>query len=248
MKKSSLIAVVLFLIFVSLIIRFSLRKTGRQMVEEEPKTSPLPPLQVTRVDIPLNDADGSASLKRNFYFIFDGSGSMGDECAGRVKLEGAKEAVSRFLENIPDDTNLGLYVFDSKGAREVVPLGPENREEFMQAIMNVNNGGMTPLAQSIRFGTDRLIEQYKKQLGYGEFRLVAVTDGLAQDIPDASRYAAKYSIPIYAIGLCIEGEHPLRTYAVSYREANNYEDLKKALEETLAELPVYDPTEFDASQ
>jgi len=200
--------------------------------------------QPERVEISLDDAEGEVSLTRNFYFIFDGSGSMSGECAGQVKLQGAKEAVRRFLSKVPGDANLGLFVFDDRGKREVVPLGPNNRAAFTQAIEEVKNGGGTPLAESIRFGADRLVEQYKKQLGYGEYRLIAVTDGQASGIPEAAQYATRYSMPIYAIGLCIEGGHPLRSFAVSYREANNYEDLERALEETLAELPVFDVTEF----
>ena len=115
----------------------------------------------------------------------------------------------------------------------------------MQSINEVEAGGGTPLAKSIGFGTDRLVAQYKKQLGYGEYRLIVVTDGQASSIPQAARYATRYGMPIYAIGLYIEGDHPLRTYAVSYREANNYEDLERALEETLAELPSFDLAEFE---
>ena len=200
--------------------------------------------RIERVEISLDDADGDVSLIRNFYFIFDGSGSMGGMCAGQVKLQGAKEAVRMFLTKVPADVNLGLYVFDGRGAREVVPLGPNNRAAFMRSIDEISNGGGTPLARSIQFGSDRLVEQYKRQLGYGEYRLLVVTDGQASGIPEAARYAARYSMPIYAIGLCIEGGHPLRSFAVSYREANNYADLERALEETLAELPVFDVTEF----
>jgi Mg-chelatase subunit ChlD len=212
--------------------------------ESEREAAQAQPDRVERVEIPLDDPNGEVSLNRNFYFIFDGSGSMREECAGQVKIRGAKEAVRRFLTRIPDNANLGLFVFDAQGTREVVTLGAGNRDEFMQAIDNVQSGGMTPLAEAIRFVSDRLVAQYKRQLGYGEFRLIAVTDGLAKDIPEAARYAARYGIPIYAIGLCMEGDHPLRAYALSYREANNYADLEKALEETLAELPSYDATEF----
>jgi Ca-activated chloride channel family protein len=201
--------------------------------------------QSGRQEISLDDVEGEASLTRNFYFIFDGSGSMGDRCAGEVKLKGAKEAVRKFLTKIPADANLGLYVFDARGTREVVPLGPNNRAAFMQSIAEIRDGGGTPLARSVQFGADRLVEQYKKQLGYGEYRLIVVTDGQASNIPRAAQYAARYSIPIYAIGLCIGGDHPLRTFAVSYREANNYEDLERALEETLSELPSFDVTEFE---
>jgi Ca-activated chloride channel family protein len=219
-------------------------KQAKKPESEREAVQQAQPDRVEHMEIPLDDPDGEVSLSRNFYFIFDGSGSMREECAGQVKIRGAKEAVRRFLAKIPDNANLGLFVFDAQGTREVVPLSGDNRDEFMQAIDNVQSGGMTPLAEAIRFASDRLVAQYKKQLGYGEFRLIAVTDGLAKEIPGAARYATRYGIPIYAIGLCIEGDHPLRAHALSYREANNYEDLERALEETLAELPSYDPTEF----
>ena len=100
------------------------------------------------------------------------------------------------------------------------------------------------MAQAIRYGTDQLIRQYQRQLGYGEYRLVVVTDGIAEEIPQAALYAAQYGIPIYAIGLCVEANHPLRNFSVSYRAADSFRDLQKGLEATLAELPNYDVTEF----
>ena len=80
----------------------------------------------------------------------------------------------------------------------------------------------------------------------GEYRLVAVTDGRADNIPEAARYAAHFGMPIYAIGLCIGEDHPLRRLAASYRAADSFDDLAQGLEETLAELPDFDPTEFEA--
>lgn len=207
-----------------------------------------------RVQIPIDDkvVDAAVSLKRNFYFVFDGSGSMAyrpdGSCVGdqrfATKIEGAKWAVREFIAKVPNDVNLGLYVFDGKGEREVVPLGSGNHNKFLQEVSNIRAAGGTPLAQGMRVATQRLIEQYKKQLGYGEYRLVVVTDGQADNIPDASLNAIRYSIPIYAIGLCIGDNHPLRQYAFSYRAADSVEDLRRGLEETLAELSSFDIKEF----
>jgi Ca-activated chloride channel family protein len=203
------------------------------------------------IKIPEN-IGGEAKLTRNIYFIMDGSGSMNErttsDCGGDQeftdKITGARWAIKKFLENVPEDVNIGLYVFDFHGRREVVPLGASNREAFISAVDDIEASGTTPLAEAIRFGTDQLVQQYKKQLGYGEFRLVVVTDGIAEGIPEAAIYAARRGIPIYAIGLCVEVRHPLRHFSVSYRAADSFEDLKKGLEETLAELPSFDVTEF----
>lgn len=211
----------------------------------------LPPLEPL---IALDDALGEeASLARNFYFILDGSGSMsrktGYACRGaqrfRNRLEGAQWAVRQFLDKVPQDVNIGLYLFDTRGQREVVPLGTGNRAQFLAAVDGIWAGGGTPLAGAIVQAAEKLVEQYKQQLGYGEYRLVVVTDGQADQIPEAAHYANRYGMPIYAIGLCIDEDHPLRRHAVSYRAADNFADLAKGLEETLAELPSFDPTEFE---
>jgi len=205
-----------------------------------------------KVEIPQFDAaDGEVSLARNFYFIFDGSGSMGSPppSAGdqsfSTKLQGAKWAVDRFMEHVPDDVHFGLWVFDSRGSREVVALGPEKRGDFLAAIRATRSGGGTPLAHAIRKGTDQLVAQYKRQLGYGEYRLVVVTDGQADGIPDAAAYAERFGIPIYTIGFCVGEHHPLREFSVSYRTANSAEDLKQGLEQAVAESETFDPTVFE---
>jgi Ca-activated chloride channel family protein len=214
-----------------------------------------PPLAgVERRPIPIDDTQpgAQASLVRNLYFVFDGSGSMNDRpdrgCHGdrtfKTKIEGAKWAVREFLKVVPADVNMGLYVFDARGQREVVPIGAAQRDSFTAAIDQIRAGGGTPLAEAIRFAADRLIRQYQAQLGYGEYRLVVITDGIADRIPQAATYAAQYGIPIYAIGLCIGADHPLRRYAVSYRAADSFTDLAAGLEATLAELPTFDAAEF----
>lgn len=203
------------------------------------------------IAIPANSG-GEAMLTRNFYFILDGSGSMREptsqQCGGDQsfpdKITGAKWAINKFLEQVPADVNIGLFIFDNYDKREVVPLGPANREAFFKAVGNIDPGGGTPLAMAIRYGTDRLVDQYKKQLGYGEYRLIVITDGQADEIPEAAIYAAKFGIPIYAIGLCVEANHPLRDFSVSYQAADSFTDLSRGLQDTLAELPNYDVTQF----
>jgi hypothetical protein len=221
---------------------------------EEPAVAKNLWLEQKPVDISISEVSGEkAELTRNFYFILDGSGSMSEptnaDCGGdrqfADKLQGAKWAVKKFLEHIPEDVDTGLYVFDNIAKREVVPLGSANRQAFIEAIDKIQAGGGTPLARAIIFGTDKLVEKYKKQLGYGEFRLVVVTDGKANGIPEAALYAAKYGIPIYTIGLCVGKDHPLRNFSVSYRAADNFADLSQGLQDTLAELPIFDVTRFE---
>lgn len=197
---------------------------------------------------------GEASLTRNFYLIFDGSGSMSEalnkQCQGDKRfgsrLEGAKWAVEQFMPLVPSNVNLGLWVFDTTGNSERLPLGSESRTQFLTAIQKTRAGGKTPLTESIEQGVNRLVQQRDRQLGYGEFRLVVVTDGEATGRPltQAVAYARQRRIPIYTIGLCLGAQHELRKYSVSYRAADSIEALRRGLEETLAETSAFDPQTF----
>jgi Ca-activated chloride channel homolog len=197
---------------------------------------------------------GEASLTRNFYFIFDGSGSMSEglnkQCQGDKRfgsrLEGAKWAVEQFIPLVPPDVNLGLWVFDAKGNSERLPLTPESRAQFLAAVQKIRAGGRTPLTEAIEQGVNHLVQQRDKQLGYGEFRLIVVTDGQATErpLPHAVAYARERRIPIYTIGLCLGAQHELRRYSVSYRAADSMDALRRGLEETLAETNVFDPQTF----
>jgi Ca-activated chloride channel homolog len=209
----------------------------------------------SQIDTPRQATPGGeASLTRNFYFIFDGSGSMSEalnkQCQGDKRfgsrLEGAKWAVAQFIPLVPPDVNLGLWIFDSTGNSERLPLGPESRAPFLTAVQGTRAGGRTPLTESIEQGVNRLVQQRDRQLGYGEFRLVVVTDGEATGRPilQAVTYARERRIPIYTIGLCLGTQHELRKYSVSYRAADSIEALKRGLEETLAETSVFDSQTF----
>lgn len=236
------VVIVVLLVLAYMLLRRPPHKSQQVATEAPP---PPPDTRIEEVDITFDESEGAVSLARNFYFIFDGSGSMKEQCAGKQKLLGAQQAVNVFMQRVPDDVALGLYVFDADGAREVVPLGEQAKDRFLQAVGEVRAGGGTPLASAILTGVDRLVEQYKRQLGYGDFRLVVVTDGEADSIPEAATYATRYRIPVYTIGLCMHGSHPLHEYSVSYRAADNYEDLARALEETVAETEAFDVTEFE---
>jgi uncharacterized protein YegL len=221
-----------------------------------PPTSP--PNSAAHDESPGVQMTGEVSLQRNFYFVFDGSGSMHEappssggsgEQRFRSKIEAAKWAVRQFMTTVPNDVNLGLYVFDSRGQREVIPLGPNNRVAFLNAIENVRANQGTPLGDAIAKGVDALVEQYKKQLGYGEYRLIVVTDGEASDDLNAGvTQALRYSIPIYTVGFGIGEGHALRKYSVSYKNALSAGDLQQALTEAGSELDVYDPGTFKQKQ
>ncbi|MCG6893423.1 MAG: VWA domain-containing protein [Desulfobacteraceae bacterium] len=192
-------------------------------------------------------------LARNIVLIFDGSGSMKDvNCSGGLsKNEAAKKAVLEWSSTVPADANLGLVAFHA-GSRglTVQELAAGSRERFMQTVQRIQPGGKTPLTLSIKKALLMLEKQAQKQLGYGDYTIVVVTDGIAND-PQALMFWVNQvleftPINIFTIGFCISGNHSLNQPGrTDYRAADNPEQLRKGLQESLAESETFDATTFE---
>lgn len=194
--------------------------------------------------------DPVAAIRRNYYVVFDASGSMAQvKCSGEEsKLTVAKRAVAEFAEKLPADVNLGLMVFDNSGIRQLIALSPLQRGAAARAIDSIRAGGGTPLAESIRQGYAALTEQGRRQFGYGEFHLVVVTDGEATgENPQAAVNTLLASSPVvlHTIGFCIGDNHSLNQPGrVVYRAADNPTELAQGLAEVLAESPSFNVKAF----
>jgi len=204
-----------------------------------------------QITILFDESEGVASTTSNFYFAFDMSGSMNEKCSGKRKIDGAKEAVARFMKNIPDDVNIGLMIFGTRsgdGYAETLPIGSGNKDEFLKIIESLQPEGQTPLGEALLASVDMITEQYKKQLGYGTYRIIIITDGeqTGIDLKQPCNYLARHGfIGLYSIGLCMKSSHTLKKYSLSYRDANNYEELEQALVDATAESEVFDANLFD---
>jgi Ca-activated chloride channel family protein len=203
---------------------------------------------------PGKPGDVAADLTaRNFYVVFDGSGSMSERaCQGDGrKIEQAKAALAAFAKAAPRNANIGLLVFDDKGISERVPLGLDNREEFMRQIAAVRPSGGTPLSSAISQARQRLEVQARRQHGYGEYNLVVVTDGEANTGQDpraaVNDMLARSPIVLHTIGFCISTSHSLNQKGRTvYRAANDRADIERGLETVLAESPKFIADKFNA--
>lgn len=187
---------------------------------------------------------------RNFMLIFDGSGSMSESrCAGSSrKIDIAKQAVVAWSKSVPAGANLGLYAFHARGV-STLPLTAGNRDRFMQSVMNIQAGGNTPLTQAVLQSFEALTEQGRRQLGYGEYTIVVVTDGIANNVNRLKRAVdmilTQTPITIYSIGFCIGSRHSLNQPGRTlYKSADNPEQLRQGLQEILAESEAFDEQEF----
>lgn len=246
MKKIIFFLLFLLAIFVSRCV--SPNSPSGQQSSTTTESQPAVEQEIVSFDIP-----GEISLAKNFYFLLDCSGSMDENCSGRRKIDGAKEAMIRFLKNVPSDANIGLLAFGVGGGscKEILPIGKNDFNALKKAISSLEPSGQTPLGGAIAIGTKKLIEQYKKQLGYGEYRLIAITDGNNTDgdaMVNACKELTNYGfITLYSISLCMDTGNPLKNFALSSRDASNYEELEKALIETAAESDAFDSSVFDST-
>ncbi len=189
-------------------------------------------------------------LAKNYFLIFDGSGSMSETgCSdGEPKINVAKKAVAEWSKTVPPDANLGLYAFHASG-KAVLPMAAGGRENFIKTIHALRAGGRTPLAAAILHAYNECTRQGKSQLGYGEYTIVVVTDGITNNPNLLSRRIKAIlnnsPIDIFSIGFCIGEKHSLNQPGrTTYTAANNPAELKKGLKEVLAESESFDESEF----
>ena len=192
---------------------------------------------------------------RNFYVVLDGSGSMAERaCQGSGrKMDQAKDALAVFSKSVPANANLGLAVFDNRGIKERVALSTDNRKEFLREVGITAPSGGTPLRDAIALARARIEDQARRQLGYGEYTLVVVTDGEASAGQDpravVNEILARSPIIIHTIGFCISDKHSLNQPGRTvYKAANDRADLERGLEATLAEAPKFTADRFTGTR
>ncbi|MDU9048790.1 MAG: VWA domain-containing protein [Candidatus Electrothrix sp. Rat3] len=230
----------------------------KKTVVSQQQNLPSPPAQAAEAGWPPaadkqeNILPADQWTMKNYVMIFDGSGSMGEQrCSGNTtKNAAAQEAVADWAQSVPADANLGLVVFDQKGFSTRLQLGQGERQAFVQQVQAVVAGQGTPLTQAVQTAYDLLTAQARKQLGYGEYHMVIVTDGAANQPERLTRtinaVLAHSPILISTIGFCIADTHSLNQPGRTiYKAADNPEALRQGLQDVLAESESFDDiTEF----
>jgi Mg-chelatase subunit ChlD len=183
----------------------------------------------------------SLLTRRNFLIVLDGSGSMTyAHCSGNLpKIVAAKQAIAAFATKLKPEDNLGLCAFDSRGVTERATLSL-NRGAFNEALQAVRSDSNTPLGTAVALGYTLLRKQAQRQLGYGEYYLIVVTDGEADRGNDprniVNKVVSESPVVISTIGFCIGEGHSLNRPGLTlYHDATNLEQLNQGLESVLAE-------------
>jgi len=100
--------------------------------------------------------------KMNVLVLMDASGSMKGKIGGKTKMELAKEAIAKFVGQIPSDANVALIAYGHVGSsadsdkiascssvESVYPLSAYQAENFTNSLHSFQASGWTPLAGAI---------------------------------------------------------------------------------------------------
>lgn len=123
-------------------------------------------------------AAAAAAAPEGFLaFILDGSGSMWGRVQGGTKIGVGKAVMADLVRDIPDGMNVVLVVYghrrtgDCADVEALFPLGPIDRDKFIEKINSVSPRGKTPIALAIK-------TTFEKLRGVGEeVTITLISDG-----------------------------------------------------------------------
>jgi hypothetical protein len=181
-----------------------------------------------------------AISQENVVIVLDNSGSMSDGMNnGKSRMETAKSALVKVLKQFGPDTKLGVLLLNGTYSQELwaVPLEPLSPPQAIRKVESLNARGGTPLGERMKDGADALLQLREKQK-YGNYRLLIVTDGEANDARLLNAYlpdVLSRGLIVDVIGVDMQQDHSLAKLVHSYRRADDDAALEKALQEVFAE-------------
>ena len=123
-------------------------------------------------------AGSAAVAEEDVMVVFDGSNSMWGQIEGTAKIEIARGVMDNLLGEWTDDRSVGLMAYghrqrgDCGDIELLVPLGPQTRQDILDAIDAITPTGKTPLTAAV--------EQAARELSYTDrpATVVLISDGL----------------------------------------------------------------------
>lgn len=133
---------------------------------QESYTGPDSLLQALRFqaygDPSMDDSRFTFKEQLNVEILLDGSGSMAEQVNGRTRMDLAKEAIDKFVKDLPSNANVGLRVYGHKGSGSqadkslscssnelLYPIQKYNEKDFNDSLSKIQPAGWTPLASAV---------------------------------------------------------------------------------------------------
>jgi Ca-activated chloride channel homolog len=201
-------------------------------------------------------AKGPSSI----ILILDASKSMNDDDgSGQPKLEAAKEALTRVVDGLPDDAQVGLRLYGSELAgvskqegcqdtKLASPVGPLDRDALKGEIEGITARGRTPIGLALEKAGEDLPQD-------GRRTVILVSDGGSNCSPPGPCQAARdlagggVDLRIEAIGFQVADQARRQLECIAAAGGGAYRDAGDAgeLADSLQSLSVRALRRFDAS-
>jgi uncharacterized protein YegL len=181
---------------------------------------------------------GEVIARQNVVIVLDDSGSMGESLRSdqrTTKIDAARSALRTVLEQLPDDSQVGVVVLNGDPDPWLTPLAPIDKAEVNSLVRRIRASGGTPLGSSMKTAADALLEARSKQ-HYGTYKLLIVTDGEAGDKDLVERYLPDIisrGLVVDVIGVDMQQNHSLATKVQTYRRADDARSLEQAISEVV---------------
>lgn len=181
-----------------------------------------------------------APASQNVVVLVDDSGSMMDSMRSGVRrIQAAKDALKVVLGQLPADARVGVLALNQGW---IFPPQPVDYDQMSGRIDQLRASGGTFLGENLKLAADELLKVRKEQV-YGDYRLLIVTDGEANDqrvLDFVLGDVMARGITVDVIGVDMNSDHSLATKVHNYRRADDAATLQKAIAESLAESAADD--------
>ena len=180
----------------------------------------------------------------NMLIILDDSGSMGGQ------MEDAKTAVIEAVRQLDPDSRVGVLALNA-GAILPVMSAADAARELPGRLHPLSADGGTPLGARLLEAAAVLTMEARRRRGFGIYRILVTTDGVASDGDAMNRNVAgilsQTPIELATIGLGIGEGHALNVPGfTSYVSVESVADLANALNAAAAEQTTFQPiTKFE---
>ena len=154
--------------------------------------------------------------------------------SGERRIQAAKRALQVVLEKLPEDAQVGVLALNQGW---IIPLGKLDRSKTSGQIKRLRANGGTLLGKRIKLAADELLTIRDDQV-YGDYRLLVVTDGEANDQPLLDHVLPDImsrGLVVDVIGVDMKSDHSLAQEVHNYRRADDAASLENAIAESLAE-------------
>lgn len=171
--------------------------------------------------------------------ILDASGSMLESDAPGPRIDAAKAAATRLIDDLPADARVGLLVYgtgtgsdDSEkdaGCRDVqtlIPVGDVDKAAMTSAIAGIQASGYTPIGLALRQAADALPD--------GEGAVVLVSDGIDTCAPPEPCEVAKelvaagIDLTVHTVGFRVDEAARAQLACIADATGGTYADAQDA--------------------